>query len=511
MRKDALKASKKRKSPRKSIVVIISVILVVTALASILLWQAHLRNLRLDMETRLINTIEEMNKGDFKTAREEAKEARQIAERLKNEEAIVEIDTYINLTSSVIKGDELFGNENYQAALASYFLASDYIADISNIEQDSNESITEGISEENRTYTTLIDEKIARTKEYIAFYMMIEQAKEFASVAQYEAAFDMYEDAGVIATSLLYSNGIEIARVGSEEMKERIIEAKLFDAMNLYSQGELLYIGGQYEQALELFQSALDIYIELDDQQGIDLANTRIAHTEMKLAEEGAPTPPPSEPQDDQGERDDSGDLDDQTQLSANYDHNISIHFDKRTLIDNQHVRPANQIRMGSREGMNEGWYNGCGWVAAYNALIILGTPEHPADIVRYFEASGGTVLGGVFGTYPNAIVSYLSSLGYGITHTTFPQLTINIDEAIKSSRVSILAYLHTSAAHYITIEYNEDLDKFIVYNDRLARAMSTRQGNQNNEITGAIINSVTELINNTPEILFTFSLISVG
>jgi len=160
---------------------------------------------------------------------------------------------------------------------------------------------------------------------------------------------------------------------------------------------------------------------------------------------------------------------------------------------------------------MNEGWYNGCGWVAAYNALILLGNPKHPADIVRFFEESGGTVLGGVFGTYPNTIESYFRSLGYSVDHTLFPQLTMNIDDAIKASRVSILAYAHTNAAHYAAIEYNEDIDKFIVYNDSFARTRSANLGLENTTSTGAAIDSISALINNTRDILFSFSLIIVS
>jgi len=166
---------------------------------------------------------------------------------------------------------------------------------------------------------------------------------------------------------------------------------------------------------------------------------------------------------------------------------------------------------MGMREGLNEGWYNGCGWVAAYNALIIMGNPQHPAEIVKSFEERGGTAFGGVFGTYPNAIEEYLRSFGYSVSHTLFPQLSINIDETIRNSKVGILAYLHTNAAHYITIEYREDIEKFIVYNDSFARTRSANLGFQNYTDTGSAIDSVAALISSTREIIFSFSLIVVS
>jgi hypothetical protein len=87
----------------------------------------------------------------------------------------------------------------------------------------------------------------------------------------------------------------------------------------------------------------------------------------------------------------------------------------------------------------------------------------------------------------------------------------MDIDEAIKASRVSILAYAHTSAAHYIAIEYNEDLDKFIVYNDSFARTRSAALGFENSTGAGAAIDSVSALISNTRSILFSFSLIAIS
>ena len=194
-----------------------------------------------------------------------------------------------------------------------------------------------------------------------------------------------------------------------------------------------------------------------------------------------------------------------------NYEHNSGISFDLTTLIENQNRSPANQVRMGTREGMNEGWYNGCGWVAVYNALILLGNPKHPAEIVMYFETTGGTVFGGVFGTYPNAIESYLASLGYNVKHTLFPKLTVNIDDVARASRVIILAYAHKSAAHYATVEYREDIDKFIVYNDGFARARSANFGFQNETAAGAAIDSISAFISETSDILFSFSLIAVN
>jgi len=195
----------------------------------------------------------------------------------------------------------------------------------------------------------------------------------------------------------------------------------------------------------------------------------------------------------------------------SNYDHNRSIDFDMTAFIDDQRQWPANQVRMGATDGRNEGWYNGCGWVAAFNALMLLGNPQHPADIVRHFETDGGMVFGGVLGTYPHAIERLFISMGYDVSHTLFPSATLNIDDAIRKSGTGILAYAHTRAAHFIMVEYREEDGRFIIYNDNLARARSAHLGLDNESGVGAVVDSVDSFLQNTQQILFPFSLITIS
>ena len=340
---------------------------------------------------------------------------------------------------------------------------------------------------------------------FIAFYTIIGEAEVLTGETDYDAAILMYDEAKLVASALSFNGGISLADEGIKKVHELIIEAKRTEAMNYYYQGNLFYENEKYAQAIKYFNNALELYTELDDQTSIVLTKARIDYSEMKLAEAANPEQPATD-----DTQEDPEPPDDTNNPLSNYEHNIKINFDLKSFIDHQHRSPANEIRMGSREGMNEGWYNGCGWVAVYNALLILDNPIHPAEIVRNFEESGGTVFGGVFGTYPNAIEFYLRNLGYSVNHTLFPQITMDIDEVIKASKVSILAYAHTSAAHYITIVYREDIDKFIIYNDSSARTRSRELGFLDETEAGAAVDSVVSFIRGTREILFSFSLITV-
>jgi len=422
----------KRKPGRMRVTLIICLILIAAIVVCLLFWDAHIRQLRSEMESHLAGAITYIENGIYTLAQRDIADALALAQRLRDNDAIDELNAQLKLIKAIALGDEHFEGGDYHAALKAYLLANDLTLLISNLDPG------------------FIREKIANTEAYIAMQK---------------------------------------------------------EAENFFSQGEHLYADGRYHSSIVLFQRAIDLYQRLNDHERIgaavnwiDLAEQRIE--EQRKAElESREPPSQDDTQDDTSEQDDT---------KTSYEQNLSIAFDMKTLIDDQNRRPANQIIMGSTDGHNEGWYNGCGWVATYNALILLGTPRHPADIVDYFETSGGTVMGGVFGTYPYAIEMYLKDLGYSVNHTLFPQLVMDIDEAIRASGAGILAYAHTSAAHYVAIEYRKDIDKFIVYNDRFARTMSENLGLQNETRTGAAINSVAALMNNTPDILFSFSLITV-
>jgi len=478
-------------------ILIICLFLIIAVTAGVLIWSAYIRGLRTEMENHLSDAIVYIDTGEYSNALIEAEAAMNLAVRLRDDDTIYKIDAYVLLTETIINGNGLFEEEKYKPALDVFYLVFDYITEINTIYGD-----------EMVLCTIFIMDKIAVTEMFISFYELIEQADNLAGISEYEAAIVKYNDAGTIAAALSFTDGIDIADSGIDYMQEQIIIAKRREAMEYYEEGDFLLNNKLFEEALLSFNKSLEIFTQIEDHDNILLAEAKIDYTEDMLRKsEAEPPPADSGTQEDPGTQDAPGTP---GEVSINYEHNITLNFDLKTPIDDQNRSPANQVRMGSGDGTNEGWYNGCGWIAAYNALIILGTPQHPADIVEYFEESGGTVLDGMFGTYPNAIENYLRSRGYNVSQTLFPGLRTNIDEEIKSSKVSILAYAHTSAAHYITVEYREDIEKFIVYNDSSAKTRSASLGFQNETNIGAALDSITAFINNTSNILFSFSLITV-
>ena len=489
-------AGRKRKKKTIAISLLIFFTILIVIASS---WSIHIRQLRAEMESRLADMIENIELDGFSTALNKAMDTRDLAERLRDDSTLGEIEAYIRLIEAILFADDLFITGSYEIARNAYLLALKYSDEI------------------DRLGSGYINDKIASAEGYIYFLHLIDLADNLMEQTLYEAALSLYEEAELAASVLSFTKGKELAAKGKENAKEQIILLKRAQADSLYSMGDQSLSGGFYAKSIAYYRDALEIYQELDDLQVIAVINEKIGIAERRLAFQ-------EEQEKENSSQDTSKDSSQDTTNDAsndarppedgslsNYDHNRSVKFDMVSLIDDQNRRPANQIRMGSSGGRNEGWYNGCGWVATYNALLLLGDPRHPADIINYFEAIGGTVLGGVFGTYPQAIERLFSDLGYGVEHVLFPQTSINIDDAIKAARVGILAYIHSTAAHYIAIEYREADGKYIVYNDGFAHARSKYLGFENDSDVGAAIDSVAALIQNTSNILFSFSLITIS
>ena len=524
---------------RKRIITMIAVVIIAALIVIISLREIQIRQLRADMEGFLADAVAHIDSGKFNIALADAEDAKALAMRLRDSDFAGEINAHIWLIEEVIRGDELFDAGRYRAARNAYLLALDYASDVRDLGSG------------------YIDDMVATTDAYIHFYSLIERAEGLAILAGFDEALALYEEARSAASELLFADGLDIVAAGIKDVNERIALLKRAEALGFLAQGDECLQSGRYEESIVYYERALEIYRDLNDSQYIAIVIARIelsrrileeqARKEAQEAEDASKGGTQEDTQDNtqdnsqdnsqgntqedtqdnaqdnsQGntqedtDEDTQGNTDEeagteQNEPKSNYDHNLSIYFDMSTLIDDQSQSPANQIRMGSVDNLNEGWYNGCGWVSTYNALILLGNPRHPADIVNYFETGGGTVLEGVFGTYPRAIEGLLKALGYNVSYTLFPQISLNIDDAIRAAKVGILAYAHTSAAHYVAIEYREEDGKFIVYNDSLAKARSIYLGYQNDSETGAVIDSVEALIQYSPNILFSFALITVS
>ncbi len=111
------------------------------------------------------------------------------------------------------------------------------------------------------------------------------------------------------------------------------------------------------------------------------------------------------------------------------------------------------------RFGFFKSSFNGCGWIATYNALILLGKNPKAEEIISEYELTGA-VLGGVFGVHPFAVSNYFRMRGYKVKTTYNAQ---KVDEVAKEHTANILFYWHSSGAHYFATKW--DGKQFVGYN----------------------------------------------
>ena len=128
-------------------------------------------------------------------------------------------------------------------------------------------------------------------------------------------------------------------------------------------------------------------------------------------------------------------------------------------LIYNQTKIPKEQWRYGLRTSAD----TGCGWIATYNALRLMGYCPKPEELIRYYERQV-PVLHGNAGTISQGPALFFRHHGFQVETMS---VTERFDEAVKNADVGILFYYWRRklkfGAHFVTVRYSDG--KFIGYN----------------------------------------------
>ena len=124
-------------------------------------------------------------------------------------------------------------------------------------------------------------------------------------------------------------------------------------------------------------------------------------------------------------------------------------------LIFSQHGEEVSRMRFGFFPSS----FNGCGWIAAHNALCLLGKKPRADRIIAEFEWFGA-VLGGLFGLSPLCAACFFRRRGY---RTTVTLRRDKMDAAAREGTCCILYYWHGKGAHYIACRW--DGSRFVGYN----------------------------------------------
>ena len=104
-----------------------------------------------------------------------------------------------------------------------------------------------------------------------------------------------------------------------------------------------------------------------------------------------------------------------------------------RDFIYCQHDIPKQKWRYGFRSSAA----TGCGWIATYNALLILGKKIAPEKLIRFYERQFPFVNGNT-GTFLFSPLIFFKRHGYDVRCTAIPS---HFDRLVEDSDVCIMYY----------------------------------------------------------------------
>ena len=124
-----------------------------------------------------------------------------------------------------------------------------------------------------------------------------------------------------------------------------------------------------------------------------------------------------------------------------------------KELIYCQREIPKEQWRYGLRSSAA----TGCGWIATYNALHLLGKEARPEELIRFYERQL-PVIHGNFGTTILAPMFYFKKLGYRVDWTARSD---RFDAMVEHADVCILYYYWrwkwSVGAHFVALHRTDE------------------------------------------------------
>ncbi len=91
--------------------------------------------------------------------------------------------------------------------------------------------------------------------------------------------------------------------------------------------------------------------------------------------------------------------------------------FEVKGLVNGQGLPPVADMRYGAANVRR----SGCGLIAVYNALILLGNPQPLGDVIAWGDLKGSRLLG-LLGTSPRRTKKLLQKLGYNVKAVRSPK-----------------------------------------------------------------------------------------
>ncbi len=268
-----------RKRRIKKIITISISAATVILILSLALWMLYRRrqNQIEAMNRKYQDMIEYIGDGNYIRAEEECEGALELAEKIRDKDRIQEISDYQKLIEAVNKGDEEYGNEEYEAAQQDYLSArersryADHISD------------------------SYIDKKLENIEDYLAVYDYMQMGDVLMEKGALTSAEKKYLAAKSLAAGIHFSEGRqqaldalallyeELSKKQEEtEEKMQAIAADTAGAAELIVKGDEAFDKGDYKGAASYYTQAKEKYKELGETEKAEELDKKLADSENK-------------------------------------------------------------------------------------------------------------------------------------------------------------------------------------------------------------------------------------
>lgn len=274
----------KKRRFRRILMLMIPVVLA-AATITVLLLVRHNKRLekREQMELCYTDTIEYIQMDNYVRAEEKCGSAAELANELKDMQMTAELGDLMKLIEAVLQGQQLLEEEKYTEAQEAFLEASKRAEYVDRLGAD------------------YISRRLELTAAYISVYDLIYLGDALTANQQYDKAEEKYLEAKAQASKIyfdegrtealdalerLYETQKEQLQEEDEKRKEQLLQEEA--GTSLLAQGDAAFAQGDYESAKVYYSSALQKFVQLQDEAQQEAVSGKLDITEKKIAEKEA-------------------------------------------------------------------------------------------------------------------------------------------------------------------------------------------------------------------------------
>lgn len=272
--------NKKRKI-RRILMLMIPIIMVIITVA-VLLVVRHSKRLekREQMELGYTDTIEYIQIDNYTKAEEKCGAAAELASELKDAQMTAELGNLMKLIEAVLRGQQLLEEEKYTEAQEAFLEASKRTGYVDRLGAD------------------YISGRLELTAAYLSVYDLLYLGDTLAANLQYDKAEEKYLEAKAQASEIYFNEGRTLAidaleklyetqkeqlQEEDEERKEQLLQEEA--GVSLLAQGDTAFAQGDYEEAKVYYSSALQKFVQLQDEASQEAVRGKLDIAERKIAD----------------------------------------------------------------------------------------------------------------------------------------------------------------------------------------------------------------------------------